>query len=164
MCYLISVAVAAPALDIPAHFRGFGLEASGTLNPTVRNAFGSDAAFDITEHGCSCSLQTPGSRHDEDELRRRYLKKGWSAAKIDRAIESVSRSRAQAPRAARDRFIDALEALCGSGARVRLVSHAYAGRFDRETFELAPPRRVALGVLAHAPFAEDIVLAIDPWG
>ena len=164
MCCLISVAVAAPALDVPAHFRGFELEATGTLNPTVRNAFGSDAVFELTEHGCSCSLQAPVSRHDEDELRRRYLKKGWTAAKIDRAIESVSRSRAQAPRPARDRFLDALAALWSSGARVRLVSHAYTGRFDRETFELAPPRRIALEVLALAPFAEDTVLTIVPQG
>jgi len=126
MCCLISVAVAAPALDVPAHFRGFELEATGTLNPTVRNAFGSDAVFELTEHGCSCSLQ--------------------------------------APRPARDRFLDALAALCSSGAPVRLVSHAYTGRFDRKTFELAPPRRVALGVLALAPFAEDTVLAIVPQG
>jgi hypothetical protein len=164
MCYLISVAVAAPALDMPAHFRGFELEAAGTRNPTVRNALGSDAVFDITEHGCSCSLQAPGSRHDEDELRQRYLKKGWTVTKIDCAIESVSRSRAQAPRPARDRFLDALAALCGSGARVRLVSHVYTGRFDRETFELARPRRIALGVLALAPFAEDTVLTIVPQG
>jgi hypothetical protein len=92
------------------------------------------------------------------------MHKGWSAAKIERAIASVSRSRARSPRPARERFLEALAALCRSGATVRLVSHAYTGRFDQEAFALAPPARVALGMLSSAPFAEDTVLTIDPQG
>lgn len=162
MCYLISVAVAAPALDVPAHFHAFDLDAVETANPTVRKALGPDPGFDVTRQGCSCALQAPGSRHDQAELRRRYMHKGWTAAKIDRAIASVSRSRAHAPRSARERFLDALAALCRTGAKVRLVSHAYTGRFDQEAFELAPPARMTLGTLSSAPFVEDTVLVIDP--
>jgi len=162
MCYLISVAVASTALDMPAHFHAFDLEAAETANPTVRKALGPHPGFDVTQQGCSCALQAPGSRHDEAELRRRYMHKGWSAAKIDRAIASVSRSRAHAPRPARERFLDALAALCRSGATVRLVSHAYTDRFDQEAFELEPPARMPLGMLSGAPFLEDRVLTIDP--
>jgi hypothetical protein len=164
MCYLISVAVASPGIDVQAHFHGFGLVAADTVNPTVKEALGPYPAFDITEHGCSCSLHAHGSRHDEAELRRRYAKKGWTAAKIDRAIESVSRSRAHSPRTARDRFLEALSAMCGAGASVRLLSHAYAGRFDQETFKLSPPGRIALGTLSRATFMEDAVLTIEPQG
>jgi len=162
MCYLISVAVASTALDLPAHFHAFDLEAVETANPTVRRALGPAPGFDVTRAGCSCALQAPGARHDEAELRRRYMHKGWSAAKIDRAIASVSRSRAHARRPARERFLEALAALCGAGATVRLVSHAYTGRFDQEAFALAPPARITLGMLSRAPFVEDTVLTIDP--
>ncbi len=162
MCYLISVAVASTALDVRAHFHAFDLEATDTANPTVRKALGPGLGLDVTWHGCSCALQAPGARHDEAELRRRYMNKGWTAAKIDRAIASVSRSRAHAPRPARERFLDALTALCRSGATVRLVSHAYTGRFDQEAFDLAPPARIALSMLPRAPFVEDTVLTIEP--
>ncbi|MFN7750644.1 MAG: hypothetical protein ACK5TE_00050 [Pseudomonadota bacterium] len=164
MCYLISVAVSSTARELPAHFHAFDLEATDTANPTVRKALGPDRVFDVTRQGCSCALQAPGARHDEAELRRRYMHKGWSAAKIDRAIASVSRSRAHATRPARERFLEALAALCRSGATVRLVSHAYTGRFDEETFALAPPARMALGMLPSVPFVEDTVLTIDPQG
>lgn len=158
MCYLISVAVVSPAIDVRAHFHGFDLVATDTVNPTVKEALGPDLAVDITEHGCSCSLRAHGSGHDEAELRRRYAKKGWTAAKIDRAIESVSRSRAHSPRTARDRFLEALAAMCRSATSVRLVSHAYTGRFDQETFELSPPRRIALDALSRAGFVDDAIL------
>ena len=164
MCYLISVAVTQPGVDVKSHFYAHDLRAAESTNPTVHEAMGTLGVYDITDHGCSCSLQAypqgDGDALQEETLRRRYAKKGWSDAKIERAISSSSRAAASSPPSARIRFLSALKALCESGATVRVLVHDYSGRFDEERFRLGSPLRVSVAVLSQRPFAHDAVITV----
>jgi hypothetical protein len=164
VCYLISVAVTHPGVDVKSHFYAYDLRAAESGNPTVHEALGTHGVYDITDHGCSCSLQAYTQGDDEatqrDKLRRRYAQKGWGDAKIERAISSSSRTGAASLPSARTRFLTALKALCESSTTVRVLAHDYSGRFDEERFRLGSPFRVSLSALVEQPFADDAVLTV----
>ncbi len=79
----------------------------------------------ITSGHCSCDLYRGDAEQSFDEAaeRRRYLKKGWSSAKIDRAVES---KRTHRPRTSQWELADAFAAavceLARQGARVTLLA------------------------------------------
>src|SRR5262245_42181488 len=139
MCYLVTVAVLGYEGDVAGVFRRHGLLATAAMNPSVRAAMpGGALALDITRGGCSCSIYMLPRRNrvlDEDTERRRYAKKGWSRAKIDRAITAkkhVRERRSDETGAFASAFTSAMEEIASSGARIALVVHSYTGRFDEE--------------------------------
>jgi len=150
MCYLISVSAGGPDASLSDHFRAYGLFAAPTKNPSVLHALGG-GSYDVTDGHCSCSFyRTPAASDrvaaDLEAVRDRYEKKGWSKAKIDRALKAKSSSRARSARDPAFDFPGAVDALLHSGSVVQLLCHSYSGRFDDETFDvtanvtLAPER------------------------
>jgi len=92
----------------------------------------------ITSGGCSCSLYTESrpDEHEEDrdsKLRSKYAKRGWSKAKLERALSDSKRDQAPAlssgldPKVA-DKIRDATVAL----GRVVIVVHWYSGAVSEE--------------------------------
>lgn len=164
MCHLISIAVSRSTVDVTSHFRAHGLHAEESSNSSVRAALGTLGVYDVTDQGCSCSLHAPdggdGNPTQHDTLRRRYAKRGWTTAKIERTVESASRARVDSQPSARTRFIAALDALCASGATIRLLCHDYAGRFDEERFTIGPPLRVSVRALSQQAVAVDAVINV----
>src|SRR5262245_9166657 len=91
MCYFITIAVPAKKVNLVNGIFGQGLNVTPTGNPCVVSALPNDfAAMLVTGGHCSCGLYSaPGPDRAED-LRRKYAKRGWSGAKIARAVEQAT--------------------------------------------------------------------------
>ena len=136
--------------------------ATPTRNITVRHALGGDP-HDVTDGHCACSFYVaPAVEGKINAARGRYAKAGWSQAKIDRAVEAKSRSHSRRVRAPALDFPGAIGALLRAGADVKLLCHAYTGRFDEEVFDVAPLITMALNSPAfqRSSFPADAVVII----
>src|SRR5262245_32048356 len=92
MCWFVTMGVTsagAAALEELGRARG-ELDVSKSSNPHLARIFDADdVRFEITHGGCSCDLYTAPPERDPDEHERaRYRRKGWSEAKIARALEA----------------------------------------------------------------------------
>src|SRR4051794_23570401 len=103
MCFIVTVGVAGFRGDVTAPFRAAGFSTAVPVNPTSAAMPRDAVRFDVTAGGCSCSFYCgdipPKSDADPEAERRKYALKGWSQAKIDRAI--ASRHQASRPATAR---------------------------------------------------------------
>ncbi|HEU4779423.1 MAG TPA: hypothetical protein VFS58_06025 [Steroidobacteraceae bacterium] len=95
----------------------------------------------ITDGHCACRVYPSRATTvdcDDDEERRRYQRKGWSRSKIERAINAKREAHAR-PSSRPDLakcFVEAVQELTTSGARVTLLAHSFRGALD-EPFEVA---------------------------
>ncbi|MEX0716029.1 MAG: hypothetical protein WD066_05555 [Planctomycetaceae bacterium] len=95
MCYLLTIAVPRDAAEqvVRNARRGFMLGKPGYQ--LVEAVFPPDfESFDLTSGCCSCGMYNPrreavDARSRRDHLRAKYEKRGWSEAKIRRAIEQA---------------------------------------------------------------------------
>src|SRR5215207_3064519 len=104
MCFYLTVAVPkAQGEQVHAVF-GETFEARPTANASVMAAL--PAGYDawvVTNGTCSCdlyaSLVSPPMTEDErqEQLRKKYARRGWSAAKIARAVEQAMNDRPARP-------------------------------------------------------------------
>src|SRR5687767_15023192 len=92
MCVIVTVGIAGFRGDATAPFRAAGFATRPAVNATSAAMPRNAVRIDVTAAGCSCNFysgDTPQkSAADPDAERRRYARKGWSQAKIERAIES----------------------------------------------------------------------------
>ena len=91
MCYFIAIAVPQDAADGVGRNIPQGLHVQPVDNPALTRVFGPDrATFIVTSGHCACDLfHAAAARPRGEQLRRKYERKGWSKAKVDRAIESA---------------------------------------------------------------------------
>lgn len=134
-------------------------------NPSVARLFPpGDVLLEITVGGCSCGLfPTPRKTdHDESE-RRRYQKKGWSAAKIERALQASrsARGRDHGNQNAQ-RFREGIAALLQRTSSLRLFVHMYSGAFDSEPVSSRRSVRMTVDEYQkqHGVLAEDVLVEI----
>src|SRR5262245_14101794 len=89
MCWLVMVGVRGYHGDPKKVFSAHAYRAAAATNP-VCAAMGADAVkLAVTDGHCACSLYIETLRREPgnpDRLRARYRRKGWSAAKIERAM------------------------------------------------------------------------------
>jgi len=167
MCTFIAIAV--------ADYRGDARQPFKERHLAAENLTGAFAAklpagvhLSITDGHCACSVY-PSRRaniaRDLDDERRRYQRKGWSKAKIERAIESrrVAHARpgsSSQPDLAKC-FIEAITHLVTSGARVTLLAHFFRGEFD-EVFEVAGVGRIPIDAFLEksGEFPNDTLVTI----
>lgn len=172
MCFFLTIAVPAVHGDRIREVFDFahGFRTHNTTNPSITVHLPARFAARLLTTGmCSCDLYArPGAAEETDptsHLRRRYEKRGWSEAKIQRAVEQSSASAANPKRnrarsGFRDDVIERLVALCHSAGSVAVVVHWYRGDVETERFAV---RRVMpcgcdeLFARAHA-LAEDELL------
>jgi hypothetical protein len=127
MCVFVVVSVAGFRGDAARPFRERGFvaepfttELGGSLPPN-------GTRLSITDGHCACSLAaaiSPRTAFDADRERHRYERKGWSAAKIERAIDA-KRVAHEKPDGRADyarAFVAAIEELAVSPARVTLFA------------------------------------------
>jgi hypothetical protein len=159
MCYFIGIGLPPPAAGRLLEEFGRGYMLSPTSNASIRA--GLPASFHprlLTSGMCSCDLYhrpgVPSPEPSPERMRDRYRKRGWSEAKIDRAI---SRSRAS-PRAARSGFSGlradvaaGILAVARDAGPLALVVHCYSGEVESERFAVTPgPRYRGADFLAAA--------------
>ncbi len=143
MCYFVTVGVPEARReaveDLAKGREGFAVH-------VVRNRFlieqfaPGNVLFYVTHGGCSCDLvaEPTGISDAEEEARQRerYRRKGWSEAKIARALESRGEKKRHArPDDPRPRFVDAIRQWVVSIGQVRLLAHSYSGSVDDEQLE-----------------------------
>lgn len=139
MCYVVTVGIAGSRGDATATFRAAGFDATPAVNPTSAAMPRDALRLEVTAGGCSCSFYCGDVREttDPDVVRRRYARKGWSQAKVERAVEaSLSAHRSKSARDdLRSPIVAAIEMLARQGARVFLLAHMFSSGFD-EPFEI----------------------------
>jgi hypothetical protein len=134
---------------------------------SVRDALPHGAALlDITDGGCSCSFYRSEMKREpwsESSLRARYARKGWSDAKIARAVDAKLAAHARrAGGGVQRQFCRSIEVLVAGGALVALVSHHYSGLFATENVSICGRGIIALrDFLTHeGTFPEDMLVSI----
>ena len=167
MCHLVTVAVTPPTIDAAAAFRDRGLTVWSAVNPSVRNSLPAAATMlDVTDGQCSCSISVGtgrGSPSNEAAEISRYMKKGWSRSKAERAVAARQAAHNRSPRNQESaRFIDALEEIATAGGRIQVVSHSFSGDFARETVSLGLGQEMSVSMLRErrGVLPEDVPLTI----
>lgn len=144
MCYFLTVAVPIQYGDlIEGVFQSEFQTIIGT-NPTVTDALPANYVTRVVTTGfCSCELYSqPGRPRPEqlaEQLQRKYEKRGWSQAKIQRAVEQAVQSQARFPASAggiREDVIERLQVLAESAGAVGVFAHWYGGNLESELLEL----------------------------
>ena len=150
MCHFIMIAVAERHREaIEALGRGraaFGVDSA--TNPSALRLFApGDAVYVLTRGGCSCELYSepsePTTEEDAAADRARYRRKGWSEAKIARAIEAKARPHKGANEHRRA-FHAAISSIVQRFGSARLFAHMYDGRIDNEEIGSAGCLRMPL--------------------
>jgi hypothetical protein len=137
VCHLITVAVSPQSIDAAAAFRARKLVVAPAVNASVGKALPASAELlGVTDGRCSCSISVGighGDAFDESTEFARYLKKGWSRVKAQRAVDAKKAAQNRPHHESEsEQFLVALEDIVASGGSIRLVSHFYSGDFSRE--------------------------------
>lgn len=144
MCYVITMGFKEDAAEEARQIVPLGMRIEKSSNPCVSRAMGEGwRQFLLTSGGCSCDLyrETAGKEENEkdciERLTRKYVKKGWSDAKIQRAIGS------RATKSKRDDFVglrqdvrDLVAAMVERTPRIGIVVHFYSGDIETEKFSV----------------------------
>jgi hypothetical protein len=173
VCWFITVGIqedAAAALEALGRRRG-GLSVCPSRNPHVTALFPpNDATFEVTNGGCSCDLwlaplkQAAGER---EKRREQYRKKGWSEAKIERALNAAAAAHLASanaeplagPRATFRRAIADQVATTGS---VHVFAHFYKGNQDHEHVVCTERRRIPADEFLDGDLPGDVLLEVVP--
>lgn len=155
MCWFITAGLPEPgarALEALGRARG-GLGVRRSVNPSVAALFPqADVRLEVTHGWCSCALYPEAAEPGEaaaERDRARYRQKGWSEAKIQRAVEARRQARTaahqqglerEAVRQVRNAIAEQVRAL-GS---VRVFAHEYQRSQDTESVGAAGRARVSL--------------------
>jgi hypothetical protein len=169
MCYFVTLGVPASRAAAAVHaLRGAkpGFSVRPCQNPSVAAAFPkSDQIFEITHDGCSCDLFLAASSPADDEPKQReqYQRKGWSEAKIERALAGRRLAHRGRQKGAAVEFREAVVKLVGETGGLRLLSHMYSGNVDTEMVRPAGRQslRVHSFVANGGVFPEDVVVDIS---
>jgi hypothetical protein len=159
MCYYITIGLPENSELNPKDHLQFLVDSQ--QNTSIRIAFGSEfKLFYISEGYCGCSLYNkPHQSEEELKLRSQYEKKGWSEAKISRAI-ACKLSNTQ--RGLRSDLRQQLVKLVSELKSLLLLVHHYAGDIDEETITIHEKKEISVSDLLNnkAIIPEDIVIWI----
>lgn len=137
MCYFVTVAVPAKRESALGHFRDAGYALRSCANRQLAAAFpGGFKLFEVTHGGCSCGLYAAAiQRPTEEGVRAKYAKKGWSPARIERAVASKRHSgRLGDGTPLFKAFLEAVRGAATDAKRLVLFAHWYSGGTDSEVF------------------------------
>jgi hypothetical protein len=164
MCFFIAIAVPHDAAErVRAEHTVRGMQIAPTANASARAAAGPGRVpLLVTTGGCSCDwYKRPAESESEAasklaKARARYERMGWSQAKIERALEGMTRS----PRhdfGLHPVVIELLQAVardCGSAA---VWVHDFSGDVEAEPYTIAKRERWRQSEVA----ARSVTLAPD---
>ena len=142
MCYFVTIGVPERHAGRIRDTFSRGYQLDETKNASVLAAFPADYAARLVTSGmCSCDLyarpRSPLSGDREQRLRRKYARRGWSEAKIERAIAEagVEEQVATSFSGLAPVVVEGLQSLCASAGEAAVVVHWYKG--DTETARLS---------------------------
>jgi len=162
MCFFITIAIPGVETDADAievvcrRHSGRGMLIEPTSNPSAVSAAtraedGGGAPMLVTGGGCSCAWysrpRSAGAESAYEQARVRYRKRGWSEAKIERALaaKKASRERSDDPSAGlHEVVLELLRAVVDEHGAVSVWVHDFTGKVDREPYSIA--RRIRCSV------------------
>ena len=146
MCHFLTIAVPREAVpEVPEDFR-HTIRFDEHTNQSVTRYMPDDwACFTATSGGCSCDFYRVPFDDSDDSARRvkKYKKKGWSDAKIQRALDGRKESQHETAGLREDIF-ELVIGLARESGEVRLALHWYSGDVETERFSLRDAGRVSL--------------------
>jgi hypothetical protein len=166
MCYYITIAVRGSRAALLRESVPRGLTLSAAENRSIARHLPDEyRSFELTAAMCACDLYHRGSagqpRSARKRLRKKYVKRGWSESKIERALAEAT-SRAVRPEFAglRPDVAEWLAATARESGPLAVIVHWYTGRTDRETVPIAGEQHVAAADLDQGVAAvdEDVVV------
>ena len=172
MCYVVTVAMKTGLDEKLAPIRAIGgvnLVPSG--NNELFQLFGSGfSLFDAVKGGCSCDVYPARERdrpdRTDERLEEKYRRKGWSAAKTKRAVESALQAqRRKTLSRQHDLFAAAVGDTVSQTGELRLFSHWYSGSTRTEQLRCSEAIEIPLRdyLSAGGRFPADVVVTIsDP--
>jgi hypothetical protein len=173
MCYFITIAVparhASAVTDAVSRSLATTLTANRSLRASLPDGY---EMFLITSGGCSCVLYAPPEAAEkparrEDHLRGTYAKRGWSQAKIERAVAQSLAHKKQLPAGLplvgyRADVVEIVSAIVAQTSVVALLTHYYDAGVEDARISVGEPIRIAPEDLSHARPDEDRWLWIKP--
>jgi len=138
MCRFLTIAVSGKSVpEVPEEFRRT-INFAEQSNPSVIEHSPPDwISFTVTSGGCSCNLYRAlaTAPDDRSKIEKKYRKKGWSNAKIQRAIESHELEPSRSAGLRVD-ALDLVENLANAFGEIRLSLRWYSGDVGTENFAL----------------------------
>lgn len=143
MCFFVTIAVPAKQANrIPEAF-GRGFQILPTANASVLSVLATEyTACLITCGMCSCDLyrrpHTSVAADSDEHLQRKYASRGWSQAKIARAVKQAKEHNRSAVTwsGLRGDVIERLRSLCEAAGAIAVVVHWYSGDVESERMSL----------------------------
>ncbi len=143
MCYFITVSVPNNEAETLRSKAPRNLHLIESNNPSINQHMPENyISYIVTTGGCSCDLFSEGPEEDEQEkriskLRRKYKRKGWSDAKIERSIsQAISAAQASRKAGLRDDLRFYLSDVIEELNEMRIVIHWYNSGVETEKFLL----------------------------
>ena len=128
MCAFLTLAIPAHTAGAIAREPAPGLYAAPQANRSLAAHLGGRAAFLVTAGGCSCGLYVPErARSELDAARRKYEKRGWTEAKIARALHGR-----RGVVGLRDDVRELVARLAETTGEVGVFVHVYSGDVQAE--------------------------------
>jgi hypothetical protein len=165
MCHFLTISV--PAQKVPEVPKTLRREVhfAKQLNRSVTVHAPPDwISFVVTSGGCSCDFYRSGDDSPDDESKRisKYRKQGWSEAKIQRVIESMTTATMRSV-GLRDDIVEMVADFTHAFGQIRLSLHWYSGDIETESFSLNDFGRVLLAdfKLDTTIFKDESTLTIE---
>jgi hypothetical protein len=175
MCYFITVGVPTEAKDSFLEITPESLDVAAVGNAHVSGAIGSRyTTFALTSGGCSCGLFTsqraidPATHLPAQFARRiaRYRDAGWSAAKIQRAVDDAEQALRHQGRdwtGLAPKVRQFLAKACDACGQLFVLVHFYHDDLESPVFEIrrGPTLTVDQLLAGDPPVREDELAAIQ---
>lgn len=150
MCYFLTILTPANAGAALRDMIPRGLELSTQENGSLRGAIGNRySAGVLTSGGCSCDLYHRAAQagaHSEADLIAKFSARGWSQAKIERALRDRSAHSARTSQSAftglRPDIVELIQQAVDELTVVGVYAHFYRGRIDTEALPVERTRSI----------------------
>ena len=168
MCHYITLIARTDDVDgLRAVMKAFGRTAAPVANPSIGKMLLAGERQFLTAVGCDCGTVLGSGAEDAAQDRAeveaaRLARKGWSRAKIERAMAASQRAASRPKTRARDSVelwadvLGALESRLGL-PQAGLVVHAYSGSLDDEVFDVGRREAGAMSAEGLGAMREDEV-------
>lgn len=166
MCYFITIAARNDRLDIARRCAGRGFGTAESANPCVQAALPpAYKTFLLISGWCSCGMYSadrPANSADPERMRQKYFGRGWSYAKIERAVKQSLAAREQPYFVGfRDDVVAVLFEILQEIPRFAVLVHWYRGNVDDEKIEIVSTLETDSACLADVVPEEDQMLWIS---
>lgn len=170
MCYLVTIGTRSSESAVQALAADHGLVARRSTNRATRAIFPRDLRlFELSTGQCACDMVSQGTEAPSDEyvqrLRAAYEQKGWSQAKVARALREweLAGARRRERQATPKRLFSAFLRTAASRGPLRVFIHFYSGDFDTEVVSARAGVKLAADDLVDpAMLATDTLVEVIP--